>query len=145
MGESGICGGNGTSNIEHNYSYTDNNIPSGTYVYRLKQIDNDGTFKYSNETEVQVGMAMKILTLANYPNPFNPTTTIQFTVPNDGKAIVKIFNMLGQEVATAFSGEVNAGTVNNISFNASKLSSGVYFARLENSRQVQTKKLVVMK
>jgi hypothetical protein len=141
----GFVTGNGTSSIEQNYSYTDANAVTGTYVYRLKQIDNDGAYKYSSETEVKTGTSAKMLTLSNYPNPFNPTTTIQFTVPNDGNAVVKVFNVLGQEVVTAFSGEVKAGVVNTISFNASKLSSGVYFSRLESGGKAQIRKLVLMK
>jgi hypothetical protein len=141
----GFVAGNGTSNIEHQYSYTDANAVTGTYAFRLKQIDNDGTYKYSSEAEVSIAVPKVFLLNQNYPNPFNPSTTIQFTVPSDGKAVVKILNVLGQEVATVFNGEVHAGVVNSVRFNASKLSSGVYFSRLESNGNVQIKKLVLMK
>lgn len=141
----GFVAGNGTSNIEHQYSYTEAAVAAEKYAYRLKQIDNDGTYKYSSEAEVQVGTAPKILMLVNYPNPFNPTTTIQFTVPTDGKAVVKILNVLGQEVATVYNGDVNAGVMNTVNFNASMLASGVYFSRLESGGNVQIKKMLLMK
>jgi endonuclease I len=141
----GFVAGNGTSNIEHQYSYTDANAAAGTYAYRLKQIDNDGTYKYSSEAEVSIAVPKVFLLNQNYPNPFNPSTTIQFTVPSDGKAVVKILNVLGQEVATVFNGDVHAGVVNSVRFNASKLSSGVYFSRLESNGDVQIKKLVLLK
>ena len=67
----------------------------------------------------------------NYPNPFNPTTTIQFSVPQDGYASLKAYNMLGQEVATLFSGIAKAGHYIPATFNASRLASGIYFARLQ--------------
>ena len=81
-GRVGSVAGAGTSNTPHNYSYTDNVGTAGTYSYRLKQIDHNGTFTYSQEVQVQVGVAPKVFGLAqNYPNPFNPTTTMQFTGP----------------------------------------------------------------
>jgi Secretion system C-terminal sorting domain/GEVED domain len=143
-GSIGFVAGNGTSNTEHTYSYSDANISSGTYAYRLKQIDNDGTFKCSSETEVTISIP-KVLSLANYPNPFNPTTTINFTLAQDGYTTLKIYNVLGKEVATLVNGEMKAGITNAVSFNASKLSSGVYFSRLENNGSAQIKKLVLMK
>jgi parallel beta-helix repeat protein len=140
----GFVAGNGTSNTEHTYSYADANVSSGTYAYRLKQIDNDGTYKYSNEAEVTINVP-NILTLANYPNPFNPTTTFSFTLVQDGFTTLKIYNVLGKEVATLVNGDMKAGITNTVTFDASKLSSGVYFSRLENNGSAQIKKLVLMK
>jgi pectin methylesterase-like acyl-CoA thioesterase len=137
--------GNGTSNTAHSYSYVDTKVNAGTYVYRIAQVDNDGSMAYSNEAQVAVGVAAKILTLANYPNPFNPTTTIQFSVPNDGKAVVKIYNVLGQEMVTAFSGDVKAGQYNQATFDGAKFSSGVYFYTIESSNQRMVKKMMLLK
>lgn len=83
--------------------------------------------------------------MQNYPNPFNPTTTITFTVPARGQAVVKVYNMLGQEVATLFNGEAMAGTYTSVHFNASGLASGLYIARLEYGGQMQMKKMMLLK
>jgi hypothetical protein len=101
--------------------------------------------KTYSESEVTVGAAAKMLTLGNYPNPFNPTTTFEFSVPNDGLTTVKIYNVLGQEVLTAFNGEVKAGTYQHATFDGSKFSSGVYFYSVENNGQHMVKKMLMMK
>ena len=104
--KAGFVQGSGTSNLSKKYSFTDSNIPAGKYSYRLKQIDHAGAFKYSAEIDIAVGAAPKVFELSqNFPNPFNPATNIQFTVPRDGRATVKIYNALAQEVATLFDGE----------------------------------------
>ncbi len=141
----GFVAGHGTSNSANSYSYADANVSAGTYAYRIAQIDNDGTVKTYNESEVTVGAAAKILSLCNYPNPFNPTTTVEFTVPTDGMTTVKIYNILGQEVVTAFRGDVKAGQYQHATFDGSKLSSGVYFYSIENNGQRMVKKMLMMK
>lgn len=81
----------------------------------------------------------------NYPNPFNPSTNIQFTVPTDGRATLKVFNALGQEVATLFKGEATAGIYHQVQFNAANLASGIYFSRLEFDGKMQMKKMLLLK
>ncbi|MDP1676453.1 MAG: choice-of-anchor V domain-containing protein [Bacteroidota bacterium] len=83
--------------------------------------------------------------LQNYPNPFNPTTNIEFTVPSNGRATLKVFNAIGQEVATLFNGEAQAGKYNAVQFNASGLATGLYFSRLEFGGAVQLKKMMLVK
>jgi hypothetical protein len=141
----GFVKGSGTSNNEHSYSYIDANVSSGTYAYRLKQIDNNGTFKYSGEAEVTIAVPKVLALNQNYPNPFNPTTMIAFTLAQDGFTTLKIYDVLGREVATLVNGEMKAGIMNTVNFNASKLSSGVYFSRLESSGNIQIKKMLLMK
>ena len=80
----------------------------------------------------------------NYPNPFNPTTNINFDIPKAGMASIVIYNTLGQKVVELFNREVKAGTY-SISFDASRLSSGVYFYTLRSGNFVTTKKLVLLK
>jgi hypothetical protein len=141
----GFVEGSGTSNSTHSYSYTDASVSSGTYAYRLKQIDNNGTYKYSSEAEITIAVPKFIALNQNYPNPFNPTTTITFTLAQDGFTTLKIYDVLGREVTTLVNGEMKSGVMNAVSFNASKLSSGVYFSRLESSGNVQTKTLMLLK
>ena len=142
----GFMKGSGTSNSPHEYSFVDPNLQPGRYGYRIKQINTDGSFKYTQSTEVEIGLAPKVLTLnQNYPNPFNPTTTIEFTLPEDGKATLKVFDVLGKEVATLFDGEAKAGYVQRVTFDASKVASGTYFTRMEFNGKQMTKKMTLLK
>ena len=81
----------------------------------------------------------------NYPNPFNPTTTIEITLAQNSKVLLKVYNVLGQEVATLLDGEMQAGVLHRVPFDASRFSSGIYFYRLEAEGNVQVKKMVLMK
>jgi hypothetical protein len=91
-------------------------------------------------------IAPRVLSLAqNYPNPFNPTTTIEFTVPQDGRVSLMIYNSIGQLVTTVFNGEAKAGYVQRATLDASQLSSGVYFTRLQYDGKILMKKIVLMK
>ena len=142
----GFVTGHGTTNAPQQYSYSDNVGTAGTYSYRLKQIDHNGAFTYSQEVSVQAGEVPRVFGFAqNYPNPFNPTTTLQFTVPNDGRATLKVYNAIGQEVATLFDGVASAGEYHQATFDGSGFASGVYFARLVFSGQTLVKKLLMTK
>ncbi|MGB2868663.1 MAG: T9SS type A sorting domain-containing protein [Bacteroidota bacterium] len=124
--------GSGTSNVAHDYSYVDAHLPGGRYAYRIKQIDQDGRFTYSRAVEVTVGIVPKQLILEqNYPNPFNPSTTIEFSVPEDGRATLRVYDITGREVASLFDGDMKAGYYHHVLFDASRFSSGLYFSRLE--------------
>ena len=142
----GFVAGVGTSNSLHKYSYVDNAVEAGLYQYRIKQVDKSGAFKYSASVQVEVGSVPKVLSLgSNYPNPFNPTTSIEFSVPTDGRAALKVYNMLGQQVATLFDGEATAGRLMKVTFDASRLSSGVYFSRLESGGKSLIKRMMLLK
>jgi len=127
----GYVAGAATSSSPKDYSFQDASLAPGVYIYRIKQIDNDGTFRYSASTQVDAGVSKGFELLSNYPNPFNPETNIRFSVPENGFATLKVFNMLGQEVATLFSGMATAGHYIPATFNAGGLASGVYFSRLD--------------
>lgn len=138
--------GKGTSNTVNKYSYTDQSATIGKYAYRLKQIDRDGSFKYSNIVETTIGVtASTFALLNNYPNPFNPTTSISFVLGTTEKASVKVFDILGNEISTIANGTYNAGEVNTVTFNAANLPSGLYFYRLESASKVETRKMLLMK
>ncbi|MDO8550402.1 MAG: T9SS type A sorting domain-containing protein [Ignavibacteria bacterium] len=122
--------GYGTTTNAQQYSFVDNNIQPGHYTYRLKQIDFDGTFEYSNEVEVDFEVPSDFSLSQNYPNPFNPSTKISFNLPVESNVTLKIFNVIGQEVMSLIHGNLNAG-FHNLDLNASNLNSGVYFYTLE--------------
>ena len=126
----GFVDGNGTTTNIQNYSFTDENLSAGTYTYRLKQIDFNGTFEYSNEIEVVVSIPSEFSLEQNYPNPFNPSTVISFNLAVDSDVSLKVFNILGQEVVSLLNNRISAGT-QQINFNAAGLNSGVYFYQLE--------------
>jgi hypothetical protein len=142
----GFVAGNGSSNTPHDYRFTDAGLPSGRFAYRLKQVDLDGTFKYYKTTEVEVGLAAKELTLSNnYPNPFNPSTNIEFTLPSDGRAVLKVYSILGQEVAELFDGEAQAGRIIQARFDATGVSTGLYFYQLQFGGKTLMKRMLLVK
>jgi hypothetical protein len=145
----GFVAGAGTSNAPRNYSYTDSKLSAGSYSYRLKQIDNNGAFTYGSTVEVAISSAPAAFALSqNYPNPFNPSTVISYQLPVNSQVTLKVYDMLGREVATLVNGEMKAGSY-SVPFNTSKgtlgLSSGVYVYRLEAGSFISTKKLLLMK
>lgn len=141
----GFVEGNGTTTESKQYSFTDNDIFTGisNFEYRLKQIDNDGTFEYSDVVEVEVVPTQYELS-QNYPNPFNPSTTIRFSLPKETQLKINIYNTLGELVDTIAEGSYQAG-YHKVMYNASSLPSGVYIYRLESSQIVQTRKMLLLK
>ena len=141
----GFVEGHGNSISPEEYSFTDNDLFAGgsNFQYRLKQIDNDGTFEYSDVVEVEVVPTQYELS-QNYPNPFNPSTTIRFSLPQATQIKINIYNMLGELVETLAEGTYEAG-YHKVTFNASSLPSGAYVYRIESSEYVQTKKMLLLK
>ena len=140
----GFLEGNGNSNSPKDYTYVDKNLTSGTkFIYRLKQIDNDGKFQYSKEVEVEV-VPKQYTLYQNYPNPFNPTTTIKFDLPQATEVNLTVYNILGEKVLTLINGMQEAG-YHSVMFNASNLASGTYIYRLQSHNFVQTKKMLLVK
>ena len=141
----GFVAGAGTSNAPHEYSFTDKNVPPGRYTYRLKQIDRDGSFKYSQSVEVEVETAPHIFSLSqNYPDPFNPTTNITYSLRSDGNVRLVVYDILGSEVGVLVNGVQTAGS-HQVIFSGSNLGSGIYFYKLESSGQTIIKKMILMK
>jgi type IX secretion system substrate protein len=139
----GFVEGHGNSNSPKHYSYVDGGFLSGKYQYRLKQIDNNGIFEYSNIIEVDLTPSEFTL-YQNYPNPFNPSTTIKYALPEAGEVKLVLFNMLGEEVAVLVN-ELKEAGVHDVDFNASDLGSGIYFYKLESSSFVSVKKMMLVK
>ena len=141
----GFVNGKGTVNTASSYEFTDRNLQTGKYSYRLKQIDNNGNFEYfSLSSDVIVGVPTKFDLSQNYPNPFNPTTKINFDLPKDAKVSMKLYDMLGREVATLLNEFRTAGYY-TVDFNAANLSSGIYFYRISAGSYNAVKKLVLIK
>ena len=137
--------GNGTSSAIHNYSYADLKLHSGTYNYRLKQIDFNGNFEYFNlSNEVIIGSPTDFFVSQNYPNPFNPTTKIDFDIPVDGFVNITLYNLTGKEIAI-LSNEFKTAGFHTIQFNASDIPSGVYFYRINSGDFTSTKKMQLIK
>jgi len=142
----GFVQGYGNSNSPKNYSFVDENVSSGKYSYRLKQIDTDGQFEYSKVIEVVAGkIPNEIVLEQNYPNPFNPTTTIKFAVAETQKAELKVFDVLGNEVVSLFNGVAEEGIIYELELNGENLSSGIYFYRLETNSKVENRKMLLLK
>lgn len=143
----GSFAGHGNSSVENKYTYTDNNLISGTYTYRLKQIDYNGNYKYYDlQNEVVIGVPKNFVLNQNYPNPFNPATKITFEIPQDEFITLKIFDISGREVASLVNSNLPAG-YHTVSLNASEfnLSSGIYFYRLNSSEYTSIKKMILLK
>jgi len=136
--------GNGTTNETHNYTYSER-VGTGNYNYRLKQVDFNGNFEYFNlSSEVNVGVPDKFDMSQNYPNPFNPSTKINYDIPVDGKVTIALYDISGREVAKLVN-EVKPAGYYTVQFNASNLSSGMYFYRISAGDFVSTKKMVLIK
>lgn len=143
--------GAGTSNTPHNYIYNDIRVAQSHYAYRLKQVDRDGQFKYSESVEVNVtATPLRFGLDQNFPNPFNPSTTIRYALPSPSNAKIVITNTLGQEVAMFANGQEEAG-YHEVQWNAN-IASGIYFYRIEavsttdpNNRFTQVKKMLLLK
>lgn len=142
--------GYGTTNTPHHYQFTDCTVASGVWFYRLKQIDLDGTVSYSEwiEVEVPTGVTeekpIEFALYQNYPNPFNPTTHFRFQIGRFGLVSLIVFDVLGREVATVVSKEMQPGSY-EIEFDSKNLSGGVYFYTLSSGHNIITRKFVLLK
>ena len=137
--------GNGNSNSPKTYSYLDKKIKAtGEYYYKLRQIDNDGSYVYSDILKINLIVPDEMKLNQNYPNPFNPSTTISFTIPQAGNVILKVFNAIGEEVSTITNGFLEAGEY-SFNFNAEGLTSGTYIYRLSIGKTTFTRKMLFLK
>jgi hypothetical protein len=136
--------GAGNSNSPKLYSFNDNNIIGGThFVYRLKQIDNDGTFTYSSEVEIEV-VPTEYTLYQNYPNPFNPSTKIRISIIEPQRVDLRLYNAIGEEVKVLFSQNLDVG-YHEVEFRVDDLAGGIYFYRITAGQFVDTKKMILLK
>jgi hypothetical protein len=146
--EVGFVPGFGTTSERKSYSFTDENLTMDSYSYRIKQIDFDGTFEYSNSVVVEVFSPEKYTLTQNFPNPFNPSTTIEFSIPQTSNVTIDVYNIVGELVASLVNRTLDAG-YHKVNFDASNLPSGTYVYQLKASGQngifVDAKKMLLMK
>lgn len=140
----GFVNGHGTSSEINSYSYRDNLLyQSGTIlIYRLKQVDYDGSYKYSDE--IKISFATNYNLFQNYPNPFNPTTAIIYQIPVKNFVTLIIYNSLGEQIAVLVNEEREAGKY-TVAFNGSNLSSGIYFYQLKAGKFTDTRKFILLR
>ena len=144
----GYVSGKGTTTERQSYQYIDKQLKAGKYVYRLKQIDLDGTIEYSPEIEVEVAIPEEYVLYQNYPNPFNPATTIEFSLPEKSEVVLSIYNSLGEKVREIVNGSMEAG-YQRVVFDARELPSGTYVyqinAKGSTKSFIQSKKMALVK
>src|ERR1035437_17062 len=129
-GKIGFVQGNGNSNVPKNYSFTDKEVTTGKYFYRLKQIDNDGKFEYSKVAETYFGNPQSYELNQNYPNPFNPSTVISYRLKEKGFVKLRVYDIRGELVKVLVNETKGAGDY-KAEFNGKGLASGVYIYRIE--------------
>jgi hypothetical protein len=136
--------GNGTTSSVSSYEFIDPSPPAGRVAYRLRQIDRTGAYAYSGELEVSARpLPLDPLLVRAYPNPFNPSTTIEFRSLDGGPASLRVYDLLGRLVATLFDGPLSAGADLQRIFDASGLPSGMYVVRLEQLGRARSSKLIL--
>ncbi len=140
----GYISGNGTTTRIHEYTFSEKGLKDGNYSYRLKQIDYDGAYDYSNIVEVEVGTPITFALNQNYPNPFNPATTISYRIPAAAVVSLKIYDISGSEVATLVNARQDAGYY-SINFDATNIASGMYFYTIKAGEFTSTKKMMFIK
>ncbi|MBK8383925.1 MAG: T9SS type A sorting domain-containing protein [Ignavibacteria bacterium] len=143
--KAGFISGNGTSSGSINYSFTDRNLSSGKYNYRLKQIDYNGNYEYfSLNSDVIIGTPQNFFLGQNYPNPFNPSTVINYNIPQDSYVKIKLYDNTGREVLTLLNEFISAGYY-TINFNVSDLASGIYFYNINAGEYTATNKMMLIR
>ncbi len=143
-GKVGFLNGAGNSNSPKQYSFIDEPPQGHLFKYRLKLIDNDGKFTYSNVIEISMSSPEKFALEQNYPNPFNPSTKIKFELSQSEFVGLKVYDILGKEVKTLVNEKKPAGSY-EVQFDASKLASGTYFYKLQAGSFTEIKKMILMK
>lgn len=140
----GFVEGKGTTTDRQDYSFIDIPTEYGSYLYRLKQIDFDGTFEYSNEIEIELTLPSDFELSQNYPNPFNPSTIISWKMAASDHVSIKVYDILGNDIATLVN-EVKPAGIFQIEFDGSGLSSGTYFYKITSSNFTVIKKMSLIK
>jgi FlgD Ig-like domain/The GLUG motif len=145
----GYVAGSSNSNSPKNYSFTDQPTGGTSFSYRLRQIDNDGNFKYYDAITLSLAFSTKAELMDNYPNPFNPSTAIKFYIPSLSDVTIKIYDILGKEVSTLLSKQTESG-FHIVYWNGkdkfgNSAASGTYIYKIEAGNFIQSKKMILLK
>lgn len=147
--EIGFVKGNATTSNENKYNFRDQDLDVGNYFYRLKQVDFDGTHEYSPVINASVKAPENFSLDQNFPNPFNPKTTIGYSLPKDTKVNLTVYNILGQEVKTLINKEQQAG-IYSVLFNGKDsygrdIPSGIYFYKIQAGKFTKVERMTLLK
>jgi hypothetical protein len=136
--------GHGTSSSAHSYSFLDSTVSgSGTYTYRLAEVDSSGLVAYSSSVQAVYSRPTQFAVFQNFPNPFTSTTTITYDIAEPNRTTVRVYDILGR-VITTLADEVEAPKTYTWTFNASKLAAGVYFYKVSSGSHTAVKKMILL-
>ena len=137
--------GNGSTDTAQSYSYTTASLSAGVHTFRLKQVDFDGTFAYSDEVSVEVALEAAAVLSRAYPEPFNPRTQFTLTVAREQEVTINVYDMIGRHVQTLYQGVLGQSEAHLFAFEASNLPSGRYFIRATGQYFNQTQSVTLLK
>ena len=145
--------GAGNSSQKHEYEYVDKGVINGiTYRYKLEDVDYSGNTELHgpvSATPIESAFPLEFRLYPNYPNPFNPFTTISYDLPEEGYVELAVYNMLGEKVATLMQGNQEAGSYrlnwDGTSQSGEMVSSGIYFFRIVSGSYCRTNKMIFIR
>jgi photosystem II stability/assembly factor-like uncharacterized protein len=141
----GFVPGAGTTTEPQNYTFSEELEISGKYFYRLKQIDFDGSFEYTEIVQVNfIAVPTEFSLQQNYPNPFNPATTISYSIPEQARVRITLYDALGREVKTLVNEEKAPGNY-SISLDAAALATGIYYYHIRAGEFTETRKMLLLR
>ena len=140
----GFVEGHGNCNSPKDYSFTDTPGEGIKFQYRLKQIDTDGKYQYSDIVTVDLAVPVQFELKQNFPNPFNPTTNITYNLPMDGLVTIKVYDIIGNEITTLVNEEKIAGSY-HVTFDGINLSSGIYICTMTSNNFIKSIKMLMIK
>jgi len=140
----GFVQGYGNSNSPKNYSFTDTPSEGNAFQYRLKQIDTDGQYQYSDIVTIDIAAPAQFELKQNFPNPFNPSTYITYNLPSDGFVTMKVYDIVGSEIATLVNEEKKAGSY-LITFDGANISSSIYICTMTGNSFIKSIKMLMIK
>ncbi len=142
----GFVKGGGTTNEPSGYSFTDKNLKTGEYFYRLKQIDYNGNCVFHNlKNSLVIGIPSRFKLGQNYPNPFNPSSKIDFDLPEESVINIRVYDITGKEVIALLQNEKRSAGYHTVEIDGSRLSSGIYFCRLSSGKFNAVRRIILLK